>query len=376
MANWFINLFKNLIFGIKKDLNNFGFIHVDPRDTDWVTGAETGITYKVNVPDGDWSPFKPAVSAIQTIPLVPPVNGATKTDTNACTCFSVANVFMTIGNWMLSAGLISADNIKALTDLGIIVNGKFSISANFIALIANNDPAHGDNLLAVIDACRKIGLVGQSAFPMGTTIQQFYDKTRLTPDVLAKAKLFLNIFQINYEWVSANDSCAPDISVLQYHLKQSPLWVATTFCPGWFTQVPVPNCKVCRGDHATEIYCIENNAMLDFDSESTSPRQFALDYPIVAAMKVVLQPVVSAPVSPIVKHTFLKDIELGDRNPEVVFLQDRLKQLGYFPLNVASTGFYGNITKTAVAAFQKANGIRPSQPGVYCYILTRTALNK
>jgi peptidoglycan hydrolase-like protein with peptidoglycan-binding domain len=116
--------------------------------------------------------------------------------------------------------------------------------------------------------------------------------------------------------------------------------------------------------------------MLDFDSESATPRQFALDYPIVAAMKIILQLVQPAPVAPVIKHTFLKDIELGDRNPEVVFLQDRLKQLGYFPLNVDSTGFYGNITKTAVAAFQKANGIRPSKPGVYCYILTRTALNK
>ena len=370
-----VNFIKNL-FPKKSNPLNTGYVHVEKRDTDWVAGLETGIPYKVNVADGDWSGFKPAVSVLQTIPLNPPVNGATKTDTNACTCFSIANTFMTIGNWMLANGQLGADAIKSLTDLGIIVDGKFSISANFIALIANNDPNHGDNFLTVIDACRTIGLVSQSAFPMGTTIQQFYDKTRLTPDILAKAKSFLNILQINYEWVSANNSCAPDINVLKYHLKQSPLWVATTFCSGWFNQVPIPNCQMCRGDHATEIYEIGVNSMLDFDSETLSPRQFALDYPIVAAMKIVLNLVQPVPVAPDVVHVFNTDMRFNQTSNEIIILQNKLKQLGYFSLKVASTGYYGNITKAAVAAFQKANGINPPQPGYYCYILTRTALNK
>lgn len=50
----------------------------------------------------------------------------------------------------------------------------------------------------------------------------------------------------------------------------------------------------------------------------------------------------------------------GDENANVVALQDRLKQLGYFTAN--TTGYYGTITFAAVKAFQKKAGL--SQDGV------------
>lgn len=38
-------------------------------------------------------------------------------------------------------------------------------------------------------------------------------------------------------------------------------------------------------------------------------------------------------------------------------LQDCLKHLGYFPTNVESTGYFGELTKQALIKFQKANGL-------------------
>lgn len=45
------------------------------------------------------------------------------------------------------------------------------------------------------------------------------------------------------------------------------------------------------------------------------------------------------------------------RDSDVIILQDFLKQLGCFPINVESTGYYGAITVQAVKDFQLKNGI-------------------
>lgn len=51
-------------------------------------------------------------------------------------------------------------------------------------------------------------------------------------------------------------------------------------------------------------------------------------------------------------HVFNTDMELNDKNAEVVALQDCLKYDGDFPTNTASTGLYGSITVAAVKKFQ------------------------
>ena len=50
---------------------------------------------------------------------------------------------------------------------------------------------------------------------------------------------------------------------------------------------------------------------------------------------------------------------LSDRTRDfpVVELQNRLKELGYFPKNVKSTGFFGTITQEALAEFQCAHNL-------------------
>lgn len=53
------------------------------------------------------------------------------------------------------------------------------------------------------------------------------------------------------------------------------------------------------------------------------------------------------------KHTFTKWLKRGDKNSDVVALQDILKYEGMFPLNVESTGLYGPATQRGVKAFQQ-----------------------
>ncbi|PSB06898.1 hypothetical protein C7B76_28860 [filamentous cyanobacterium CCP2] len=59
------------------------------------------------------------------------------------------------------------------------------------------------------------------------------------------------------------------------------------------------------------------------------------------------------PSSPLHSCTVLRP---GDSGPDVKCLQDQLRELGYF--HHSSTGYYGHITKSAVIAFQRDNGLR------------------
>ncbi len=59
------------------------------------------------------------------------------------------------------------------------------------------------------------------------------------------------------------------------------------------------------------------------------------------------------------KHTFTIRMEFGQTNNEIIKLQDALKKESLFPANLPSTGYYGNITKNAVYAFQIKYSVAP-----------------
>lgn len=57
------------------------------------------------------------------------------------------------------------------------------------------------------------------------------------------------------------------------------------------------------------------------------------------------------------KYDFYMNLKFGDRNDQVVLLQNFLKERGYFPVNQASTGYYGSITANAVLRWQIDNNV-------------------
>lgn len=76
---------------------------------------------------------------------------------------------------------------------------------------------------------------------------------------------------------------------------------------------------------------------------------------------------------------FTKDLQFGDKNDDVSQLQRFLKLQGFY--NYSITGYYGDITRRAVFAFQKANNITTlweniSYTGRYVGPKTRTFINK
>lgn len=61
------------------------------------------------------------------------------------------------------------------------------------------------------------------------------------------------------------------------------------------------------------------------------------------------------------KYEFLFDLEIGMSNVDVLKLQQKLKELGFFPANQDCTGYYGGITAKAVIDFQLKYGIIASK---------------
>lgn len=57
-------------------------------------------------------------------------------------------------------------------------------------------------------------------------------------------------------------------------------------------------------------------------------------------------------------YAFTQDLTIGSQNAEVTALQNYLSGGGYFA--VASTGYFGPITQSALAAWQAANGVSPA----------------
>ena len=71
--------------------------------------------------------------------------------------------------------------------------------------------------------------------------------------------------------------------------------------------------------------------------------------------------------------TFTQTLKRGSKGAEVLTLQQKLKDLGYFPASVAMVNNFGPATQKAVKAFQKANGL--PQSGIVD-VKTRALLNQ
>jgi hypothetical protein len=60
-----------------------------------------------------------------------------------------------------------------------------------------------------------------------------------------------------------------------------------------------------------------------------------------------------------VTFQFTLNMKFGDKNNDVMELQKRLQILGYYPINSATTGYFGSVTKASVVKYQKAHNLTP-----------------
>lgn len=340
---------------------NTGVIFLPPQPSDFKAGGETGITFETRLQDGDWTRFLP-VGEKQKFGIW---------ETNACVTFSALNCVEAQIRWMLANNKIPPSALQSLKDAGYLQdygNGlEVNLSDRFTAKMSGTTK-DGNSLQNVADSLHNQGGAPQVSWDytqeQGATFSSwdafwadFYANP--TPDVIAKAKLFSQVFDVAYEWVYITGSALFPNSAESYikkHLQHAPVQVLTAVGADWNNTSVLENVG-CNIQHATMVYNVDGLAQFDFmDHYVPFEKVFASTYCIPYAFKIVVTPRVEAPVPAKPSFTINKTLTFGMKDPQIQNLQEILKYLGYFKL-ANTTDYYGTYTQQAVYAFQKASNV-------------------
>ena len=210
---------------------NSGVLVAPPDPKDYVSGdlshggRLSGIQYREVNPTGDWTQYLPTDER----------QSGKFFDTMACVSFSALNVIETQINYFLATDQLSFTIKTQLALLGYIdQNGKFNGSDRFLAKASGTTTA-GNYLNVVAETVRTQGIAPEKdwTWDLDTfTWELFY--AGIPTSVSQKAKQFLNLFDVGYEWVY-------DRNVLN-HLKQAPMQLEICTGGGWNTP-PVNWCN-------------------------------------------------------------------------------------------------------------------------------------
>lgn len=166
------------------------------QDSDWVFGGASQPCL-ASIPEEEREKYLPDGER-QNI-------GSEKND---CATRSPLNVLETKFNYLYKNNKLKPENKKWLEDTGYIENGKPAFSDRFIAILSGTKP-DGNSLKAPIDAIHRYGLIPKKLFPQVSDYNEYYDKTKITDQMIKIGEEFLRRFAINYE------------RVLEIHLKEA-----------------------------------------------------------------------------------------------------------------------------------------------------------
>lgn len=337
-------------------LENTGVLWRDPQPQDDIAGGLTRVKFEERT-DGQWDPYVPQDNEEQ-IGLFG--------DTNSCTDNACSNSIDTQANYMLANNKISPANVKRLQDAGFIVDGKFNTSERDNAIMAGTNGTDdsrpkGNYLYKPWDSARNDGMIPEADMPYPNrqrvppfTVKDYYSGQR-NDAMKAKAKLFLEIFTVQYEVVST------DIDSLKTALKQAPLPIISGVCSPWAGGI-IPACDKTSG-HATLLYGWSGaDYWKDFDSYIPTNKKLGWGYKISYAIKGVLQ--LNDQLESF-QHLFTRPLQLNDRGDEVKALQVAMFLNGVFHDSQLSSreliekfgGYFGQKTMDSVKQFQAKYGL-------------------
>lgn len=314
----------------------------EPKPTDWVAGAESAIVYQSRVED--WSQYLPTEERQRNNLF----------DSNMCVTYSGLNTLEAQLVYLMKNNLLPDTHVTFLKNENYLdENGRPNFNEVYCAKL-NGTTINGNHLGAFWDGVRNYGVIPQRDWLDIATATTWESMMETIPESrLAKGRRFLEMFQINYEWVLLG-AVRPDI--LEYQSHHAPLHVVSPVCPTWNTGF-VATCEETRLAHATMVYGAVKpmspvpGHLYDFDHYSPFEKVLAWDYYIPYAIKGLIAPKELIPTIPKPIHTFAKNIKMGERSAEVKALQEVLLYLGIFKYPVA-TGYYGVNTQNAVRSFQ------------------------
>ncbi len=232
------------------EIKNYGVI-IEQKISDWVSGVTSQIIYRIVLACGDWLKYLPTKEKQLINNLF---------ETFACVTFSALNVIETTIDMMVAMAMIPADQLKKLQDWGYFDSeGHFNASDAFIAILSGTQYKYdvnkpfGNSASKVWDTINKYGLVPQSMLDRSNakTADEWY--ATIPQEVIDFGKNFFVVFnKIQYEQIKSGDCGPADLSLLQYHLKQSPLQMLA-HCAQNNTDEFFKNTD-CEAQHATAIF--------------------------------------------------------------------------------------------------------------------------
>jgi len=335
---------------------NTGLIEATPRLTDYIAGEESGIVYQEFLRNGEWQERGYLPNGEQQFGVY--------FDSMNCTNYGGTNVLDTQLNALIDMHLMPSDAMKFLRDNEFLgKDGKVETGERF-AGYTSGTTRQGNYLDRVCNAYRHYGLTPQRLwdFPYAQKNPVFdWDDYYATPPqkLFDIGKQSLTFFEIKWEWVAAGETERTPLDKIEKHVKQAPLFSAHPTCSPWNTADLIKPCGITRSNHATMIHGLKRDSFVkDFDSYNPWNKKLALNYPIPWLIKLLIYPKALIPQpqpqpqpAPFKYH--FKNVMLhGQRSEDIKMLQKALKIEGVFPLAVQETGYYGNITATAVYKFQ------------------------
>jgi len=157
-------------------------------------------------------------------------------------------------------------------------------SERFTYLLANVDPARGQDPQVTYEAIRKNGLIDHNLMPVTKTLDEFVDKDDLTGSLLAKGQNWLRKYELKHEWLW--DSRPADaLEIMKRALVSSPLGVSVT---AWWPQNGVYIDNNLKNNHWCVCYKIDDRGIHVFDSYDHSQKILALDHKIASAKRIWL----------------------------------------------------------------------------------------
>lgn len=320
----------------------------------FIAGQESGVVYKENNATADYTPYLPA-DEFQSSLLI---------DTLACVTFSGANVAEIIFNMMIEKGKIGKENVEWLKSNGYFdEDGKLNFSDRFSAK-TNGTSSSGNTMDNFWLGVTKFGLIPEKMWSWDRssafTWEKYYEQP--SAECLAMGEEFKKRFECVYEVVLwYNNTPNPNQrEILKYHLKQSPLHIATIVGANWNRKDGQPvMSNVCGWGHATTLYKINDDGTYgDFDHYDPCRKILSSDYCINIVYKGVFNEKVTTP-APVpqdaLTHQFKTILKYKQTSPEVKLYQEALKALGFFP--AIPTGYYGDVTRKWTRKFQYAYSV-------------------
>jgi hypothetical protein len=273
-----------------------GFIPEPAVGEDYLFGV-SAIDNDIKVLDGDWTPYLPKNEKQRQ-----------GFESMCCTNFSSTSAIEILLTRLIELKLISVGNLKWLNDNGYIDDsGHINFSDRFDALVSGTKPDQGNSLKAPADAKHKYGLIPEKLLPWVDSEAEYFNKSKITPQMYALGLEFLKRFPINYELVYRKDFVEA--------LKVSPLAGAVWAWNGLINNVYQTTTNAFN--HAIAIIKPPYNWGI-FDSYDPFQKKLADDYNYYDyAIRYIVREITGLPNQSVKKNMYI--LRRDPRNPNEVY---------------------------------------------------------